>query len=210
MKTSGPSDVMRRSASEATDNVVRVEPRHAVGADSHGRDVEVNGVNQPRLPRSRLQPGAALENDRHHLPLSRAVRARPADPHRLSAPAPHRPAPACGRSGVVAMLSGVVTIITGPASSVENTRAEGGIRRRRSNSTRVSGRRRCTSRTVSSGSSTRTVSEPTAIASTSARTEWAWRSDSSELICVRSPACRHVVVEARRGLHDHKRPMPAS
>ena len=43
------------------------------------------------------------------------------------------------RSAASAEAGPVLTIMTGPASSVEKRRAEGGVRRRRSNTTRVSG-----------------------------------------------------------------------
>ncbi len=65
--------------------------------------------------------------------------------------------------------SSSVTTITGPWSSVAKSRADRGTRNRRSKITRVSGRARYTSRHVSRGSSTSTVDDPTAIASTSAR-----------------------------------------
>ena len=77
--------------------------------------------------------------------------------------------------------------MTGPSSSVERTRAVGGVRRRRSKTTRTSGRSRKAPRAVSAGSSTRIVLLPTAIASTSARTRCAWRFDSSEVSGVRRP-----------------------
>jgi len=67
----------------------------------------------------------------------------------------------------------VVTMMTGPASGVERTRAPGGVRRRRSNTMRTSGRSRNAPRAVRSGSSTRIVPLPTPMASISARTRWA-------------------------------------
>ena len=76
---------------------------------------------------------------------------------------------------------------TGPDSSVWSTRAVGGVRSRRSKMTLTSGRARYTSRTVRRGSSTSTVSTPTAMASTSARNRCARRSDAGELIGVASP-----------------------
>ncbi len=76
-------------------------------------------------------------------------------------------------------------IMTGPSSSVENSRAVGGVRSRRSNTTRTSGRTRWHSRAVSSGSSTSTVSDPTAMASTAARSSCVLRFASRELIGVR-------------------------
>ena len=102
---------------------------------------------------------------------------------------------------------GLVSIITGPAASVENSRAVGGVRSRRSNTTRVSGRSRYTSRAVSSGSSTSTVSEPTAIASTCARRYCARRLAAADVSCVRSPGARgDAAVEAGRRLQDDERP----
>ena len=65
--------------------------------------------------------------------------------------------------------------MTGPASSVESIRADGGVRSRRSKTTRVSGRSRYAPRAVSSGIVGSSVPEPIAMASTSARSRWTRR-----------------------------------
>ena len=153
-------------------------------------------AGQPRL-RGRVTSSAgspSLVNASRSVPLIIGSSSAPAPPIRGA------------RSRFLSILSGVVTIITGPESSVEKTRADGAIRSLRSKRTRVRGRRRCTSRAVSSGSSARTVPDPTAIASTSARTACACRSESSELIRVRSPVLPRCDCRARRRLHDDERP----
>jgi len=77
--------------------------------------------------------------------------------------------------------------MTGPALSVESTFASGGVRRRRSKMTRRSGRSRKMPRAVSSGSSASTVPTPTAMASTCARTQCAWRFAAADVRKVRRP-----------------------
>ena len=101
------------------------------------RDIQMDGIDESR---STPQRGARppFEHKRHDLPRRAGERLRQRSTLIGSSSAPA--ARVAGAVAVIAMLSGVVTIITGPASSVENTRAEGGIRSRRSNSTRVSGR----------------------------------------------------------------------
>ena len=82
------------------------------------------------------------------------------------------------------------TIMTGPASSVESTRADGGVRSRRSKITRVSGR----SPVRAAGRQQRIVGEDRArirhaIASTSARWRWMRRSAAGPVSRVRTPGC---------------------
>ena len=209
MKTSGPSGVTRRSRSDAIETVSASSHGNAVVSERHRRDIEMHRVDEAGVPRRSLQCDSPFEDERDHLPIAEPAERRQPAPHCLSAPVRHPPAPDRRRgSRFLSMLSGVVTIITGPASSVENTRAEGGIRSRRSNSTRASGRRRCTSRAVSSGSSAMTVPEPDGnrVDLGAHRVRVAQRivrADARALARLR----RHAIVEARRGLHDHERPM---
>ena len=213
MNTSGPSGITRRSASDATDTrrPARATARPRLQASSARHTGARHRRARPAMPppaaprplRARARRSAARRAARTLRPAPRSVSARARRPRCSSSRA---------RSGLLAMLSGVVTIITGPASSVENTRAEGGIRSRRSNRTRVSGRRRCTSRTVSSGSSTSTVSEPTRdrVDLGAHRMRVPQRVAPSVICGPLARSCRHPIVEARRRLHDDERPAPAS
>ena len=134
---------------------------------------------------------------------------RRAAPHCLSAPIrrpPARRSPA--RTRFLSMLSGVVTIITGPASSVENTRGRGRYpqpsieqhSRQRAPPMDLARRQQRIVRENGSGSDrdgvdlgAHGVGVPKRIV----------RADARALPHLR----RHAVVEARRGFHDDERPM---
>ncbi len=127
-------------------------------------------------------------------------------------PRPRMTPPAASSASALAAASPSrrsVTIMTGPSESVENSRAVGGVRSRRSNTTRMSGRTRWTARAVSSGSSTSTVSDPTATASTAARRICALgiRRPGGELRA-HTRMRRHARVQARGGLEKHQRALP--
>ena len=96
-------------------------------------------------------------------------------------------ASAAARAGHASTAASVVMTTTGPSSSVPSTRAPGGVRSRVSKSTRTKGRARAGPRAVSRGSSTSTVSDPTAMASTTARVPWACSCDRGPLRPVRRP-----------------------
>ena len=85
----------------------------------------------------RLRAAATRCRRRPSTRQRRSERAGPRPP-RSSPPAPPVGVRACAR----AAPSAVVTIMTGPASGVESTRAPGGVRSRRSKTTRMSGRSR--------------------------------------------------------------------
>ena len=133
----------RRSRSPSQANRSLAEPRHPLGPEGRRGDVDVDLDRRRRLPRP---PGGAprpLRAGRTTGPC-RAAREAPlsissAAGLRMTAPAASSPAT---RSGAAAQRARCVTIMTGPASSVESTRAVGGVRSRRSKMTRVSGRSR--------------------------------------------------------------------
>ena len=99
-------------------------------------------------------------------------------------------------------------MMTGPASSVESRRAPGGVRSRRSNTTRIerplAGRR---SRAVSSGIVDEHRAEPTAIASTSRAHRVRVPVAPAPVSCVGAPrGQRRPAVEADRRLERDERP----
>ena len=116
------------------------------------RDEEVHPVDEPGSPERLVKHRATLDDERHDV-LAREAGERGAQERcrrRFSAALGLRDEldlRAAATSAVrspwrAARPTAVVTIITGPASSVESRRAAGGVRRRRSNTTRVSGRAR--------------------------------------------------------------------
>ena len=131
-------------------------------------------ARRPRAPRCSVGPPSTT-SELHAAVASRVERApmrrRRASASRISES--RRPGAGARRRSRRQPRRCSVTIMTGPASSVESTRAAGGVRSRRSKidarQRPVRGRRRAA---VSSGSSASTVPDPTAIASTSARSRW--------------------------------------
>ena len=119
-----------------------------------------------------------------------------------------RPAPRAARAMAARPAAdAVVTMMTGPASGVESTLRFG---RRPQLAVEHDTRQRSLAinrrATVSSGSSARMVPTPTPIASTSARTRWAWRFARADVSAVRRRAPGDAAVEAGRRLQDDERP----
>ena len=135
-----------------------------------------------------MERGAPLEDEGSSGP---SLRAHASALHISSVGGARMRAPAASsrwtRSGAPAQARSVLTIMTGPASSVESSRADGGVRSRRSKTTRVSGRPRYAPRGVRSGSSVSTVPDPTPMASTSARCRWTRRLAAGPVSRVRTP-----------------------
>ena len=131
---------------------------------------QLDVVHNPGIPGGLVQHRATFDQNalQAMLPQRLSTASAESGPSIASNVAPAN-SKAFARRGSRRTVSADVTIITGPAERVEKRRASGVARKRRSNTTRVSGRSRKTSRGVSNGSSTTSVSEPTAIASTCAR-----------------------------------------
>ena len=159
------------------------------GPSVTGDDVAADAIDDAGRPRRGVQRRPAFEEQRRAR-RSRAGRRSPAPDAsssraRIVTPRPRR---ACARSGCGAVAARVVT--TQDRARDRGCRRgapSGGMRSRRSNTTRISGRARHTSRAVSTGSSASSVPDPMPMAATSARTRCACRCDAAPLIVVRAP-----------------------
>ena len=117
------------------------------------RDEQDDPIDQTRFPGGRVQRGAALEQQRPCTPSRpRRRRAVPRAPSATaSILAPARSSAAARPASAATAACGGRSTMTGPASSVGNRRAVGGVRSRRSKTTRSAAARGYTSRAVSHG-----------------------------------------------------------
>ena len=166
----------------------------------------------PSSHAARVHRGAAFEQQRSDLPRAPGGSA-PREACRRAATSICAPRASSGAgTSARAAAAAVVTMMTGPASRVESTRASGGVRSRRSKTTRVSGRSRKAPRAVSCGSSASMVPTPTPMASTSRakRVRVTVGRGRSQHRSGAPGACGDAAVEADRRLEHDERPLLAN
>ena len=156
-------DAARRTRTAAA------QERHAVRPEHVRRHVQPDEIDEPFVPRRRVQRGPALEQQRCDAALAeRCERARrvPSSAATISAPR----ASSAARAPARGRRSGRRHDDDRPGVECrEQPRAAAACAAGGRKSTRISGRSRNAPRAVSSGSSARMVPTPTPMASTSAR-----------------------------------------
>ena len=208
MNTSGPRGVTRRSMSEAIEMVSASNHETASSPSAIGATYRCTASTSPAFQAAACKATPPSRRS----DISWRSPSRPNASNSAPLLIGSNSAPTCcrlpARTRFSWILSGVVTIITGPASSVENTRAEGGDPKppieqdsRQGTAAMDLARRQqgivCENGPGSNRDSVdlgaHRVGVPKRIV----------RADSRAL----SHPRRHAVVDARRGLHDHERPM---